>query len=63
MSLVELFLGSPVLIGVVMYGLIACGALLFITSSLKFDGKQYQRLSDKPLSDSNDDDYGVGDHR
>ena len=59
MSLVELFLGSPVAIGIVMYVLIACGALLFITRSLKFDAKQYQRLGDKPPSDSNDDDYSV----
>ncbi len=59
MSLVNFFLGSPVIIGVVMYALIATGALLFITRSLKFDAQQYKRLGDKPPSDSNDDDYGI----
>lgn len=59
MNLVEMFLGSPIIIGIVMYGLIACGALLFITRSLKFDAQQYRRLGDKQLSDSNDDEYGT----
>lgn len=63
MDLMEMFLGSPVLIAFVMIAIVASGALLFIRSSLKFDAQQYRRLGDKPLSDSNDDDYGVGDHR
>ena len=61
MSLVELFLGSPVVIAFVMIALIASGALLFITRSLKFDAQQYRRLGDRQLSDSNDDDYGTND--
>ena len=63
MNLLYWFLGSPVVMACALIAVVASGALLFITNSLKFDARQYKRLGDKRLSDSNDDAYGVGAHR